>query len=354
VLAFIIRRLVWAVLLAVVITLFTFIIFFVIPTDARSGQLGRGAVQGSIEPTLDAQFRLRNQSVTEQYVHFLKHVFWHGDLGRSIRTEVPVKDIILRALPVTASLVIGGAVTLFLLAFPIGILSALRPRSLLDKGLMILVLIGISAHPIWLGLALSYALGFKLHVFPITGYCDFFSPSTACGGPTQWTYHLLLPWFTFALLFAAVYARMIRASVLETMDEDYVRTARAKGAGSVRIFRSHVLRNAMLPIASMIGMDIGIAFGGSLFIEIVYGLPGIGKVLVRALAGGDLPVIMGVVLVVSFAVAVANLLVDIFYCAIDPRVRVAGGEEGTGTVAPPRRHRRTQPRMVGQGAHARP
>jgi peptide/nickel transport system permease protein len=341
VIVFIVRRLVWAVLLAAVITLFTFIIFFIIPTDTRSTLSGRG----STDPTLQGQFNLREKPVTTQYMSFLDHLVRHGDLGRSIRSGIPVRQAITRAVPVTASLVIGGVLFWFLIAFPVGILSALRPRSRLDKGLMMLVLIGASAHPIWLGLVLSYLLGFKLHVFPITGYCDFFSPSTFCGGPTQWTYHLLLPWFTFACLFAALYARMIRASMLEAMDDDYVRTARAKGAGTWRVMHRHVLRNAMLPVVSMLGMDIGLAFGGALFIEIVFGLPGIGKLLVRALAGGDLPVIMGVVLVVSFAVAIANLIVDIVYCWIDPRVRVAGGDEGSGKVPAPTLRTQRQPRF---------
>src|SRR5438876_4437308 len=271
---FIVRRLVWAFLLAAVITLFTFIIFFIIPTDTRSTLSGRGETA----PTLAGQFHLRDKPVTTQYVSFVDHLVEHGDLGRSIRSGVPVRDTIVRALPVTASLVIGGVITWFLIAIPIGILSALRPRSLVDKGLMILVLIGASAHPLWLGLVLSYLLGFKLHVFPITGYCDFFGPSTFCGGPTQWAYHLLLPWLTFAFLFAALYARMIRASMLEAMNEDYVRTARAKGAGPAQVIRRHVLRNAMLPVVSMLGMDIGVAFGGALFIETAFGLPGLGKV----------------------------------------------------------------------------
>lgn len=337
-LAFVVRRLFWAVMLALIITLYTFLIFFVIPTDTRSTLSGRGET----DPTLQGQFNLRGQSIESQYIHFVEHVVRHGDLGRSIRSGAPVTQIIGSAVPVTAALVIGGAITWFLLAIPIGILSALRPRSLLDKGLMIFVLIGASAHPLWLGLLLSYVLGFKLHVFPITGYCDFFGPSTFCGGPTQWAYHLLLPWLTFAFLFAALYARMIRASMLEAMDEDYVRTARAKGAGPAQVIRRHVLRNAMLPVVSMLGMDIGVAFGGALFIETAFGLPGVGKVLVRGLAGGDLPVIMGVVLVVSFAVAIANLIVDIVYCWIDPRVRVSGVDEGSGKVAAPSRRPRAQ------------
>ena len=131
-----------------------------------------------------------------------------------------------------------------LIAFPIGVLSALYPRSLFDKGLMVFVLIGVSAHPVWLGLVFSYVGGVKLHLFPVGGYCDLHyqaESTNLCGGPRYWAYHLVLPWLTFAFLFAALYARMIRASLLETMDEDYVRTARAKGAGECRVMRKHVL-----------------------------------------------------------------------------------------------------------------
>src|SRR5438309_1157371 len=208
----------------------------------------------------------------------------HGDFGRSLRQPLTVREILTSALPVTLSLVIGGTLLWLLIAFPIGLLSALRPRSLLDKGLMILVLAGVSAHPVWLGLMLSYFLGFKAHVFPLAGYCNLnYNPNNLCGGPRYWAYHMILPWITFALLFAALYARMIRASVLEALDEDYVRTARAKGAGSWRILRRHVSRNAMLPVVSMLGMDVGIAFGGAIFIETAFDLPGMGQALYRAL-----------------------------------------------------------------------
>src|SRR5262249_38806622 len=154
---------------------------------------------------------------------------------------------------------------------------------------------------------------------------------------------MLLPWFTFACLYAALYARMIRASMIETLDEDYVRTARAKGAGTGRVVRRHVLRNAMLPIVSMLGMDIGLAFGGALFVEIAFGLPGCVKCVARPAAGRHLPMIMGVVLVISFAVAIMNLIVDILYCFIDPRVRVRGPDEGSGSLAAPRPRPRPQP-----------
>jgi peptide/nickel transport system permease protein len=139
---------------------------------------------------------------------------------------------------------------------------------------------------------------------------------------------------------------MIRASMLESMNSDYVLTARAKGAGTGQIVRHHVLRNAMLPVVSMMGMDLGLAFGGALFIEIAFGLPGLGKLLLRGLAGGDLPVIMGVVLVISFAVAIANLIVDIIYTWIDPRVHAVGADEGSGAVAAPKLSRLPAPAQI--------
>ena len=245
----------------------------------------------------------------------------NANLGYSYIRATPVNDLVKSAAPVTASLVFGGVIVWLLMALPIGILSALRPRSLLDRTSMTFVLIGISAHPIWIGLTFAYIFGFKLGWFPISNYCNFFNPQGGCGGPVQWAYHMVLPWITYAVLFAALYARMIRASVLEAMEEDYVRTARAKGAGTARVMCRHVFRNAMLPLVSMLGMDVGVAFAGALFIETVFQLPGMGTMLFRSLNAGDLPVIMGVVLGVSLAVAVANLVADVASCLLDPRIR---------------------------------
>jgi peptide/nickel transport system permease protein len=317
-LAFVIRRLAWAFLLMVIITFIAFLVFFVIPGEKR----GAPGQHGLVEQTLQAQFNLHG-TVFAQYVGFLRHVVVHGDVGVSRLTGQPAMDTIKQSLPITLSLIIGGTIFFLILAFPIGILSALYPRSLIDKGLMIFVLIGVSAHPVWLSLVLSYVFGVKLHLFPVAGYCDFVKPGVAhlCGGPKYWAYHMFLPWVTFSLLFAALYARMIRASVLEALDEDYVRTARAKGAGSFRVMRGHVLRNSMLPVVAMLGMDIGIAFAGSIFIETVFQLPGMGTMLYRSLNAGDLPVIMGVVLVVSFAVVIANLVADVASFLLDPRIR---------------------------------
>jgi peptide/nickel transport system permease protein len=343
VLAFVARRLAWAVLLGLVLTLITFVMFFVLPDDRRPVQQG----QASFVPTLQTQFNTRG-SFPEQYGRFLERLVLHGDLGHSLRSDKPVTTVIGSTLPVTASLVIGGAILFLLMAFPIGLLSALYPRSLLDKGLMLFVLVGLSAHPVWLGLVFSYVFGVRLHWFPLAGYCDlFYDPqsSNLCGGPRYWAYHLFLPWLTFAFLFAALYARMIRANVLEAMEEDYVRTARAKGAGTFRVMRRHVLRNALLPVIAMLGMDIGVAFGGTLFIETVFDLRGMGQLLVFSLAGPDLPVIMGIVLTVSFAVVIGNLIADIVYTFVDPRVRLRGKGD-TVVSRRARRELRAQPRVT--------
>jgi peptide/nickel transport system permease protein len=148
------------------------------------------------------------------------------------------------------------------------------------------------------------------------------NPSTDCGGPVQWAYHMILPWFTFAILFAATYTRMTRASVMETMTEDYVRTARAKGAPESRVIRSHVLRNAMLPIATLLGLDIGLALGGAIFTETVFGLPGLGQVALQSIQGFDLPITMGIVVFGTIMILFFNLVVDLLYAVIDPRIRL--------------------------------
>ena len=262
-----------------------------------------------------------------QYASFVQHAV-RGDFGTSIRFDRPVGKMIWNSVPVTLALLIGGTILWLLIAFPIGIISALRPRSLLDRGLMVFVLIGVAAHPVWLGFSLSYLLGYRAHVFPVAGYCDFaYDPHSPnlCGGPKQWAYHLVLPWVTFAFLFAALYARMIRASILETMDEDYVRTARAKGAGEWRVLRKHVLRNALMPVVAMLSMDmVVISLTGVIFIETVFQLPGLGTLLYRGLTTNDLALILGIVVVISFAVTIANMIGDIVYSLLDPRVSLRG------------------------------
>ena len=320
---YVIRRLLWACVLFLAVTIVTYIIFFIIPADPARAFAGKN-------PTPEQIIRARaylgiDKPVYVQYARFVKRLVVDQDLGRSFANRESVNQLVATAAPVTASLVIGGAVVWLLIALPLGILSALRPRSLLDRASMTFVLIGISAHPIWIGLIFSYFLGYRLKLTPIAGYCDFFNPSEGadCGGPTQWAYHMILPWLTFALLFAALYVRMIRASVIETLNEDYVRTARAKGASGGRVIIAHVLRNALLPVVTILGMDIGVALGGAIFTESIYGLPGLGQTSLHALNNLDLPTVMGVVVFATLMIILFNLVVDLLYAWVDPRIRLA-------------------------------
>jgi peptide/nickel transport system permease protein len=186
------------------------------------------------------------------------------------------------------------------------------------------VLIGISLHPVFIGLMLSFLIGYEAHLTPIAGYANFFGGLYgAPGGPIQWAYHLILPWITLAILNAAIYVRMIRANVMETMNEDYVRTARAKGAPEGRVMRSHILRNSLLPVVTILGMDIGLALGGAIFTESIYSLPGLGRQVLQSYNNFDLPVILGIVVFSTLCIIVFNLLVDLLYAWIDPRIRLA-------------------------------
>ena len=324
-LGFVLRRLAWAVVLFLALTLYTYVLFFIIPGSEETIRRGVRVDQGT---TLRETVGIDGGSLVREYGSFVSHVV-RGDLGTSNRNNQPVVDVIASAAPVTLSLVLGGAVVWLLIAIPIGLVSALRPRSLLDRGGMIFVLVGVSAHPLWIGLMLAYGFGYRLEWTPIGGYCSVFTPSESCGGPVQWAYHLLLPWLAFAAVFAAVYARMIRASVLEVYDAEHVRTARAIGMSEGRILRTQVLRNAALPLVTMLGMDIGLAFGGAIFVERAFGLPGIGRLLIASLGGRDLPVVLGIVVLVTTAILLLNLVVDLLYPLLDPRIRYAAGSQSS-------------------------
>ena len=332
---YLIRRVLWAVVLFVVVTLVTYVIFFLVPNDLAAKIAGQGSSQ---EARARAIHHLGlDRPVYVQYGKFMwgliKPVPVHigsvpvfvrpnGNLGYSYIRATPVNELIKSAAPVTGSLVFGGVIVWLLIALPIGILSALRPRSLMDRASMTFVLVGISAHPIWIGLIFAYVFGFRLGWFPISNYCNFFNHAGGCGGPTQWAYHLILPWITYAILFAALYARMIRANVMEAMTEDYVRTARAKGAPEPRVLRSHVLRNALLPVVTMLGMDVGLALGGAVFTETVYSLNGLGYQLISSLNNYDSPTVLGILVFATTAIIVLNLVVDLLYAWIDPRIRL--------------------------------
>ena len=321
---YLVRRILWAALLFLVITFVTFVIFYVGPNNPARAVCGGDQAKRECLVRATAKLGL-DKPMPVQYYKFLKQLVVHQDLGTSFATSQSVNQRIKEAAPVTASLVFGGAVLWMMIGLSVGIFSALKPRSLIDRSAMVFVLIGVSAHPIWIGLIFEYVFGVKLGWTPIANYANFFGAppdSGLPGGPWQWFYHLILPWCTFALLFAALYVRMIRANVMETLNEDYVRTARAKGAPEGQVIRSHVLRNALLPVVTMLGMDIGIALGGAIFTETVYQLPGLGQTAIIGIGNQDLAIVQGVVVFATLAIIVFNLIVDLLYAWIDPRIRL--------------------------------
>src|SRR5712691_3432508 len=292
-LRYIIRRVLWAIVLFIAVTMITYVIFFIIPTDPATLAAGKSARPADIVRV--RHFLGLDRSVPAQYGLFLKRLVVDFDLGRSFANRRSVDSMIGETAPVTVSLVVGGAILWMLIALPIGILSALKPRSVADRSAMVFVLTGISLPVVWIGLILQYLFGFKWQIFPNAGYCNIINPpqGASCGGAVDWFYHMILPWTTFAILFAAIYVRMIRSNVMDTLGEDYVRTARAKGASEPRVITSHVLRNALLPVVTMLGMDIGIALGGAIFTETIFGLPGLGRLAVNSTLGFDLPTVQG-------------------------------------------------------------
>jgi peptide/nickel transport system permease protein len=274
-----------------------------------------------------------------QYGAYLWHLL-QGDLGRSWETyaQLPgsvapsgqkfglpsIGSQLADALHVTLSITLGGAVLVLLLAVPLGAIAGSRLRSLTDRTISLVALIGVCTHPMVIGLILRSAFGDHLHWAPPEGYCPLTGPyGGGCNNVGDWASHLALPWITFALLFLALYTRMIRASVAETLPEDFVRTARAKGASELRVMSRHVLPNAALRILTMIGMEIGTVIGVCVYIETAFGMEGLGRAGIFAMLGLDLPRILGVVTVISIIVVVGNLIVDALYAIIDPRIRFA-------------------------------
>jgi peptide/nickel transport system permease protein len=313
-LRFLIRRILFGVLVLWIVTTGVFILFFVTSKDPAARFAGKSATPATL-----ALVRHRlglDDPLPVQYWHFVTRLL-RGDLGYSFSTQSPVTSMIKDALPASLSLIFGAAVLWMLTGLVAGVISATRARTLLDRGITGVVLLGISMPAFIIGLTLSYVLAVKLQIFPQTGFVPIQS------NPVQWFQHLVLPWITLALLQSAIYTRLTRGSLLDVLGEDYIRTARAKGLSENRVIYRHGLRSALTPVVTQAGVDIGVLIGGTLVTESVFGLQGIGQLTVRSLTTGDLPVIMAVVLIAAFFVVVANLIVDVGYAFLDPRVRLS-------------------------------
>jgi peptide/nickel transport system permease protein len=315
---FIIRRLLWMVVLLFLVSFITFVIFYLFPS-ADPAQLRAGRQPN---PQLVEQIR-HNLNLDKpfyvQYWLYMKQLVLHGNFGRSYQNNIQVKQQIFDRLPATISLTIGAAVVWLVVGITVGTISAVKSRSALDRIAMGGALIGISAPVYWLGLVALYLFSNDIGLIKIFPGSGSYVPISQ--DPTKWFTSLVLPWLVLAAAFAAFYARLLRSNLIEVMGEDYIRTARAKGLTERRVVLRHGIRSAITPIVTAAGLDIGILLGGAILTETVFNIPGIGRLAYESITNSDLPMIQGTVLMGAFFIILANLVVDIGYAFIDPRVR---------------------------------
>ncbi len=315
---YIVRRILWGLLLLVLVGAATFVLFRIFPTAnparLRAGHDPSPKVVAEISHNLGL-----DRPLSTQFWLYMKALFLHFNLGYSYYSQASVRSLIFDRLGATASLTIGAAVIWLTCGLSVGIVSALRRRSRLDRASMGTALVMVSAPEYWLGLIVLYLFAAdigQIKVFPGAGS---YVPLTT--DPWKWFTSLILPWLVLAAGFAAVYARLMRASLIETMEEDYIRTARAKGLSERRVVLHHGVRAAINPIMTIFALDFGTLLGGAILIETVFDIPGIGRLSYQAITHADFPIIEGTVLLVALFVVVANILVDIAYAFADPRVR---------------------------------
>ncbi|MHB1472447.1 MAG: ABC transporter permease [Dermatophilaceae bacterium] len=317
-LRFLIRRTALGALVLWLISMLVFALFFIAPSNVARTLAGR---QATPETVALIQHRLGlDLPIWRQYVGFVSRAL-HGDLGYDYYHQVPVTTVIAAAAPITLSLVLGAAILWLGLGVFNGVMSAIRPRSFLDRSLTVFALFFFSMPSFLLGLLLLYFLYFQLtlagiSIFPPGGY----APLSEGIGP--WAQHLILPWLTLALVSAAIYTRLTRGSMLDVLGEDYIRTARSKGIAERRVIVRHGLRSALTPVVTQFGIDVGALLGGAVVTETVFSLPGIGKASIDAITQQNQPVIIATVLLGSTAVVIANIIVDVLYAVLDPRVRL--------------------------------
>ena len=311
--SYVVRRLVWCLVVLVMVCAITFVIFFAVPGNPAQLIAGKYATQETIA-LVQKRFGL-DQPLPVQFLRFVWNAA-HGDFGFSFVSQQPVLGTILTAFPKTLSLTFGAVIIWLLIGIPAGILSALKPGSFWDRATMVFTLAGISAPAYWIGIIFLRFFADRLGLFPLGDYTEM-----AQGGVLAWAHHLVLPWVTLALLYAGWYARMTRAQMLDIARLDYVRTAYAKGLAKPVIVARHIFRNALLPLVTMLGMDVAYLFGGAVLTETVFGIPGIGGLAWRAIRMRDLPMVMGTVLFAAVFIVIANLIVDLIYFALDPRIQ---------------------------------
>jgi peptide/nickel transport system permease protein len=315
---YIIRRILWVIVLLFLVSFLTFVIFYLFPSaDPAALRAGRQP-----NPQLIEQIRHQlglDKPWYSQYFDYMKQLVLHQDFGHSYQSNIDVKEQIFSRLPATMSLAIGAAVLWLVIGITIGTISAIKRGSLLDRATMGGALVAISAPVYWLGLISLYLFADDIGRFKIFPGAGSYVPISE--DPAKWFGSLIMPWFVLAAAFAAFYARLLRSNLVETMSLDYIRTARAKGLPERTVVIRHGLRSAITPIVTAAGLDIGILLGGAILTESVFNIPGIGRLAYDSIQNSDLPMIQGTVLLGAFFIIFANLIVDILYAVIDPRVR---------------------------------
>ena len=319
--AFIIRRLLWMVVLLLVISALTFLIFYELPSAdpalLRAGRQPTPELVASIRQTLGL-----DDPVYVQYAKYLEKLVFHFDFGYSYQNNVPVREQIFDRIPATLSLAVGGMICWLLIGLPIGIFAALRAGRLPDKLAMGLALVAISAPVYWLGLVSLYLFSEELGKLPLLpGQGAYPSQGNIFTDPGTVIPALIMPCLVLSASFAAIYARFLRGNLIEVMSEDYVRTARAKGLRERRVVYRHGVRSAITPIVTILGLDLGILLGGAILTETVFNIPGVGRLAFDAIQKSDLPTVQGTVLMGAFFIILLNLIVDVVYAFLDPRVR---------------------------------
>ena len=322
--AYILRRLLWTVLLLAVVSFVTFVVFVQMPSaDPALLRAGRNPTP-EVVAAIREQFGL-DQPWYVQYLKYIEQLVLHHDLGYSYQSNVSVSSEIVARLPVTLSLALGAVVIWLAVGIPIGIVSAVRRGRASDRLLMIGALVGISAPAYWLGLVALYLLSKDIGVLPLfegagaypTGGESLFTD------PARVAPALILPCLVLAASFAAIYARFVRASLAEVLSEDYIRTARAKGLRERTVVLKHGMRSTAVPVVTLLGLDLGILLGGAILVEIVFNIPGMGRLSYEAIQRADIPMIQGAVLLGGLMIILLNLVVDVVQAALDPRVRSA-------------------------------
>ena len=313
---FLLRRLAALVPVLLVVSLVVFLILRLAPGDPAAVIAGNSATNEEID-------KIRNQlgldrSIPVQYGIWVGRVL-QGDLGYSFYLNKPVTALISQRIEPTLALALGTAVLAVLIAVPLGTLAAWRMGGVLDKTLSAFSVAGFSVPVFVIGYVLIYLFAIRWEVLPVQGYKTLFGPSGA--GPWEWMRQLILPWLTLGMIYIALIARMTRASVSEALTEDYIRTARAKGIAESAVLIRHALANAAVPIVTVIGIGVALLIGGVVVTETVYAIPGLGSLTVDAVLNRDFPVIQGLVLFFSLSYVLINLLVDLSYLFLDPRIR---------------------------------